>query len=158
VTVDFAYDPVTAIDESSAVGDTAVLFADIRQTMGIPLVTSIWRGLAGMDDMLGFGLDRGEADLRKRRARTRAEACYRRNRPAPAGTPGTDRTCLRRTDGRRYHRCPDRHCRLQSLQRPEPDGIGCLRRVSGNGSGRTAGFQYRWDPANLAALATAAAA
>jgi hypothetical protein len=28
------------------------LFAEIRQTMGIPLVTSIWRGLAGMDDSL----------------------------------------------------------------------------------------------------------
>jgi hypothetical protein len=45
---DFAYDPVTAVDESAAVGDTAVVFAEIRRTMGIPLVTSIWRGLAGM--------------------------------------------------------------------------------------------------------------
>ena len=51
---DFAYDPVTAIDESSAVGDTAALFADIRRTMGIPLVTSIWRGLAGMEDSLAL--------------------------------------------------------------------------------------------------------
>jgi hypothetical protein len=49
---DFAYDPVTAIDESAAVGDTAMVFAEIRRTMGIPLVTSIWRGLAGMDDSL----------------------------------------------------------------------------------------------------------
>ncbi len=54
MTADFAYDPVTAIDESSAVGDTATLFADIRRTMGIPLVTSIWRGLAGMDDSLAL--------------------------------------------------------------------------------------------------------
>jgi hypothetical protein len=33
---DFAYDPVTAIDESAAVGDTALVFAEIRRTMGIP--------------------------------------------------------------------------------------------------------------------------
>lgn len=49
---DFSYDPVTAIDERSATGETAELFADIRATMAIPLVTSIWRGLAGMDDSL----------------------------------------------------------------------------------------------------------
>jgi hypothetical protein len=52
VTVDFSYDQVTAIDEAKAVGETAALFAEIRQTMRIPLVTSIWRGLAGMDDSL----------------------------------------------------------------------------------------------------------
>ncbi len=49
---DFSYDPVTALDESSASGRTAEIFADIRHTMGIPLVTSIWRGLAGMDQSL----------------------------------------------------------------------------------------------------------
>lgn len=48
---DFAYDPVTAIDESAAVAETALLFAKIRRTMGIPLVT-IWRGLAGMHGSL----------------------------------------------------------------------------------------------------------
>jgi hypothetical protein len=51
MTADFAYDPVTAIDEAKAVGETAALFAEIRQIMRIPLVTSIWRGLAGMDDI-----------------------------------------------------------------------------------------------------------
>jgi hypothetical protein len=51
MTADFAYDPVTAIDEAQAVGETP-LFGEIRQTMRIPLVTSIWRGLAGMDDNL----------------------------------------------------------------------------------------------------------
>ncbi|MEM7404706.1 MAG: hypothetical protein AAF458_05395 [Pseudomonadota bacterium] len=50
--MDFSYDPVTALDEASATGPTAELFADIRATMQIPLVTSIWRGLAGMDDSL----------------------------------------------------------------------------------------------------------
>ena len=49
---DFSYDPVTALDEASATGAAAAIFADIRRTMGIPLVTSIWRGLAGMDDSL----------------------------------------------------------------------------------------------------------
>ena len=52
MTADFAYDPVTAIDEAQATGETVVLLAEIRQTMRIPLVTSIWRGLAGMDDSL----------------------------------------------------------------------------------------------------------
>jgi hypothetical protein len=52
MTADFAYDPVTATDEAQAVGETAALFAEIRQTMRIPLTTSIWRGLAGMDDSL----------------------------------------------------------------------------------------------------------
>ena len=49
---DFSYDPVTAVDEASASGQTAAIFADIRETMGIPLVTSIWRGLASMGDSL----------------------------------------------------------------------------------------------------------
>jgi hypothetical protein len=52
MTADFSYDPVTALDESSATGETARIFADIRETMGIPLITSIWRGLAGMGDSL----------------------------------------------------------------------------------------------------------
>ena len=49
---DFSYDPVTAVDEASATGETAAIFADIRATMGIPLITSIWRGLAEMDNAL----------------------------------------------------------------------------------------------------------
>ncbi|MFN0041312.1 MAG: hypothetical protein ACKVP2_17505 [Burkholderiales bacterium] len=49
---DFSYDPVTALDEASATGETAAIFADIRQTMGIPLLTSIWRGLAGIGTSL----------------------------------------------------------------------------------------------------------
>lgn len=47
-----SYDPVTAVDEASATGETAAIFADIRETMGIPLITSIWRGLADMEDSL----------------------------------------------------------------------------------------------------------
>lgn len=46
------YDPVTALDEQTATGETAEIFADIRRTMDIPLVTSIWRGLAGIENSL----------------------------------------------------------------------------------------------------------
>ncbi len=52
MSTDFSYDPVTAVDEATATGATAEIFADIRQTMGIPILTSIWRGLASMDDSL----------------------------------------------------------------------------------------------------------
>ena len=48
----YTYDPVTAIDEAKATGQTAQIFDDIRTTMEIPIVTSIWRGLATMDDSL----------------------------------------------------------------------------------------------------------
>ena len=49
---DILYDPVTAIDESKATGTTAEIFNDIRSTMAIPLITSIWRGLTGMQNNL----------------------------------------------------------------------------------------------------------
>jgi hypothetical protein len=49
---DFAYDPVKAIDEAKTTGETVASFAEIRQTMPTPLVTSIWLGLAGIDDGL----------------------------------------------------------------------------------------------------------
>lgn len=49
---DFSYDPVTAINEEDANGKTAEIFLDIRNTMNIPIITSIWRGLAGMDNSL----------------------------------------------------------------------------------------------------------
>ena len=40
------HDPVNALDEADATGETAQIFADIRDTMGIPMLTSIWRTLA----------------------------------------------------------------------------------------------------------------
>ena len=49
---DFSYDPVTAISEDQATGKTAEIFLDIKKTMQIPLITSIWRGLAGMNNSL----------------------------------------------------------------------------------------------------------
>lgn len=49
---DFAYDPAAVLEEADASGPVATTFAEIRHTMGIPLVTSIWRALAGMGDAL----------------------------------------------------------------------------------------------------------
>ncbi len=42
-------DPVTAVSESAATGRTAEIFADIRDVMEIPLITSIWRILDGIE-------------------------------------------------------------------------------------------------------------
>ena len=49
---DFFYNPVTAIEEKNAPKEIAIIFSDIRKTMGIPIVTSIWRGLANNTDIL----------------------------------------------------------------------------------------------------------
>ena len=46
------HDPVSALAESEATGDAAELFADIRGAMQIPLLTSIWRILAGVEGAL----------------------------------------------------------------------------------------------------------
>ena len=43
------HDPVSAISEAEATGEVAVLFVDIRETMQLPLLTSIWRTLAGVE-------------------------------------------------------------------------------------------------------------
>ena len=42
-------DPVSAIAEADATGRTAEIFADIRDVMQIPLVTSIWRTLDAVE-------------------------------------------------------------------------------------------------------------
>ena len=39
-------DPVPAIPEADATGDVAALYADIRATLGVPVVNLIWRHLA----------------------------------------------------------------------------------------------------------------
>lgn len=43
------HDTLSAISEAEATGETAAIFADIRQTMQLPLVTSIWRTLHGVE-------------------------------------------------------------------------------------------------------------
>lgn len=41
-----AADPIAAIPEAEATGDTAALFAEIRATLGLPVVNLVWRHLA----------------------------------------------------------------------------------------------------------------
>ena len=43
------HDPLAAISEAEATGETAAVFADIRSTMRLPILTSIWRTLAGVE-------------------------------------------------------------------------------------------------------------
>lgn len=45
----FVHDPVAAISETDATGETAAIFAEIRRCMQIPMLTSIWRTLAGIE-------------------------------------------------------------------------------------------------------------
>jgi hypothetical protein len=45
-------DPVPAITEAAATGETAALFADIRQVLGVDVVNLIWRHLATMEGAL----------------------------------------------------------------------------------------------------------
>lgn len=45
-------DPVPAIAETSATGETAALFADIRKVYGVSVVNLIWRHLATIDGAL----------------------------------------------------------------------------------------------------------
>jgi hypothetical protein len=47
-------DPVPAITEADATGEVAELYADIRTTLGIPLVNLIWRNLATMPGALDW--------------------------------------------------------------------------------------------------------
>ncbi len=46
MTTALPYDPVLAIAEIDATGDTAALFTDIRTTLGVPVVNLVWRHLA----------------------------------------------------------------------------------------------------------------
>ena len=50
-------DPVTAISETEATGETAQIFADIRETMQLPLITSIWRVIADIEGGLRAAWD-----------------------------------------------------------------------------------------------------
>ncbi len=47
-------DPVPAITEKDATGEVAELYADIRQTLGVPLVNLIWRNLATIPGTLAW--------------------------------------------------------------------------------------------------------
>ncbi len=45
-------DPVPAVTEAAATGETAAIFADIRQVLGVDVVNLIWRHLATIDEAL----------------------------------------------------------------------------------------------------------
>jgi len=45
-------DPISAITEAAATGETAALFADTRQVLGVDVVNLIWRHLATIDGAL----------------------------------------------------------------------------------------------------------
>src|ERR1700722_1131171 len=45
-------DPVPAITEAAATGETGAIFADIRQVLGVDVVNLIWRHLATMEGAL----------------------------------------------------------------------------------------------------------
>ena len=45
-------DPVPAITEAAATGETAAIFADIRNVLGVDVVNLIWRHLATIDGAL----------------------------------------------------------------------------------------------------------
>jgi len=45
-------DPVPAITEAAATGETAAIFADIRQVLGVDVVNLIWRHLTTIDNAL----------------------------------------------------------------------------------------------------------
>jgi hypothetical protein len=47
-------DPIAAVDEADAQGETAALFADIRNTLGVPVVNLVWRHLATLRDGLAW--------------------------------------------------------------------------------------------------------
>ena len=97
---DFTYDPVTAIDESAAVGETALVFAEIRRTMGIPLVTSIWRGLAGMDDSLRLVWDAAKPIYESGEPeRALARSIAAADLPSPEPLAPTALACIGMTEG-----------------------------------------------------------
>lgn len=50
-------DPVTAISEAEATGEIAEIFADIRATMQLPLITSIWRIIVDIEGALPAAWD-----------------------------------------------------------------------------------------------------
>lgn len=49
-----ASDPVPTISEAEATGEIADLYADIRATLGVPLVNLIWRNLAAVPGALSW--------------------------------------------------------------------------------------------------------
>ena len=126
--------------------------------MRIPLVTSIWRGLAGMDDSLRLAWAAAKPIYESGEPERALDAQCCCGRLASSGIVGAHRTCLRGTDGRRYRRGACCRCCLQSLEWPEPDGTGRLGCAVGDGGDYHDGRWCGGITATLGAAATAAAA
>ena len=73
--------PVTAMAESDATGEVAEIFADIRETMEIPLITSIWRILVDIEGGLRSFLGCHQATLPNRPATSHPLENSSRNDP-----------------------------------------------------------------------------
>ena len=59
-------DPVPAVTEAAATGETAAIFADIRQVLGVDVVNLIWRHLATIEGALPWAWGDAAAALRRR--------------------------------------------------------------------------------------------
>lgn len=74
-------DPVPAIVEAEAQGDTARIFADIRETLGSPVVNLIWRHLATVEGGLEWAWTAARPIYAGRQAQAAAARLYARLDP-----------------------------------------------------------------------------
>jgi hypothetical protein len=97
-------DPVAAVLEADAAGRTAVIFADIRATLGVEVVNLIWRHLATMPGALEWtwgelkplyqGLALAHADDVRNRLPLPAVRAFSRDTLAAAGIVAADRASI----------------------------------------------------------------
>ncbi|MEQ9335038.1 hypothetical protein [Thalassobaculum sp.] len=81
-------DPVPAILEGEARGETARIFADIRETLGSPVVNLIWRHLATVDGGLEWAWTAARPIYAGRQAQAAAARLYARlDPPLPCPLP-----------------------------------------------------------------------
>lgn len=81
-------DPVPAVVEADATGETARIFADIRETLGSPVVNLIWRHLATVDGGLEWAWTAARPIYASRQAQAAAQRLYDRlEEPLPCPLP-----------------------------------------------------------------------
>jgi len=99
------HDPVNALSEEDATGRTAEIFAEIREVMEIPMVTSIWRTLTAVENGLEtawaatrplYDSGQPQAVLEKLKAQRNFPAPEQRSieQLAEAGFEGQDRSTI----------------------------------------------------------------
>ncbi len=86
-------DPVAAIREDQAEGETAALYGDIRATLGVPVVNLIWRHLATFPNGLAWAWDAVRPHYRS--GAVQAEARALRDHLVLVETPELSRAALR---------------------------------------------------------------